>query len=285
MPVTLEMIWECVQHIKRSSPLVHNITNFVVMQTTANALLSLGASPIMAHAVEEAEDITSKVNALVVNIGTLSSAWVQAMHLSIGVATRRGIPIVLDPVGVGASDFRFATCAALLEGSAGIIIRGNAAEILALAGEQADTRGVDSQNASNQAIGAATFLAQKYATTVCVSGQEDIITDGVELYVVRGGSPLMPKITGMGCTASALLGAFAAVCPSPAAAAVGTMVVMSTCGELAEAQSNGTGSFAVHFLDALYSLTYSDIMCQAKFEVIDLDMYSYNTPLQKNNVE
>lgn len=245
--------------LRDKGPLVHNITNFVVMNSTANALLAVGASPIMAHALEEMEEMASLADALVINIGTLSSHWIEAMRRAGTTARERGAPIVLDPVGAGASRLRTETCLTLLNEVSPGIVRGNGSEIMALAGAAATTKGVDSTAGSREAGEAARELAGRFACVVVVSGEVDIITDGTREITVHGGHALMPKVTGMGCTCSALVGAFAAVTDSGFEAAVGAMAAAAAAGEAAGRDARGPGSFQVGFLDALYRLAPEQI--------------------------
>ena len=247
--------------VRQQAPLVHNITNFVVMHTTANALLSVGASPVMAHAPEEVEEIAALASSLVLNIGTLSTTWVASMHLALELANSRDIPVVLDPVGAGASRMRTEYALSLLEKLQGGIVRGNASEILALAGDKSPTRGVDSTVEVTAAIESAHTLAERYGCTVCVSGAVDVITNGVSMLSVSGGSPMMTRVTGLGCTASALIGAFAGVCAKEDrfSATVSAMGVMSCAGSLAALQARGPGSFLIEFLDALHGMTEEDL--------------------------
>ncbi|MBN1295630.1 hydroxyethylthiazole kinase, partial [bacterium] len=226
MTITPESIWADIETIQSRTPLVLNITNYVVMNTTANALLALGASPVMAHAVEEVEDMTRLAGALVVNIGTLSTAWIQSMERAMAAAGSRGIPVVFDPVGAGATPFRTATARVLLAGGAVRLIRGNASEIMALLDTSVVTRGVDSTAGSIDAVDAATQLAKTYACAVCVSGETDYIVAGEALTGIANGHVMMTRVTGLGCIATALCGAFAAVNPDPAAAAAHAMAVM-----------------------------------------------------------
>ena len=251
--------------VREKGPLVHNITNYVVMNTTANALLAVGASPIMAHAIEEIGDLIGIADALVLNIGTLSASWVASMRKAGEAARIRALPTVLDPVGVGASRMRTETALALLDAARPAVVRGNPSEILALARaagcseERAGTKGVDSVHTADAARSAAQALAKRHACTVVVSGPTDLVTDGESTVFLTGGSPLMPRVTGMGCTASALVGAFATVAESPLEAAVSAMAVMSGAGEIAALHAGGPGSFQVHFLDALYTLAETDL--------------------------
>ena len=251
--------WQAVEEIRKLAPIVHNITNYVVMNTTANALLALGASPVMAHAEEEAADMAGIASALVLNIGTLSRDWIKAMHKAAGRAAERGIPIVLDPVGAGATAFRTETARDLAQTFRPAIIRGNASEIMALCGERTKTRGVDSSEASGDALDAARSLHETWGSAVCVSGATDYVVGGRELYQVGNGHPMMTRVTGLGCTATALCGAFAAVGRDHARAAAQAMVVMGIAGEMAAEGAEGPGSLQVRFLDALYRMTREDI--------------------------
>jgi len=252
-------IWKDVEAIRARSPLVHNITNYVVMNLTANALLALGASPVMAHAIDEVEDMAGIADALVINIGTLSRPWIEAMEKAAAAAVRKGIPIVLDPVGAGATGFRTETALRLIAHYSPAIVRGNASEIRALALSEKETKGVDSRHAADDALDAALALARRTGGAVSISGPVDVILDGRGLIRVSNGHPLMPRVTGLGCVASALTGAFAAVNRSPLEAAAHTMAVMGIAGEMAGAEARGPASFETRFLDALYNLDDKEI--------------------------
>jgi hydroxyethylthiazole kinase len=252
-------IWADIERIRTETPLVHNITNYVVMNTTANALLALGASPVMAHAEEEVEQMTAIARSLVLNIGTLSTQWVAAMFQAGRVAQGRSIPIVLDPVGAGATTFRTQTARALLDELSPAVVRGNASEIRALAYDEHSTRGVDSSHEPADAAGAAAAVVEKHRCVVVSSGATDLILSRDKTIHVLNGDAMMPKVTGLGCTATALIGAFAAVNPSAVDAAANAMAVMGIAGEQAAEKSQGPGTFLAHFLDALYLLKASDI--------------------------
>lgn len=247
--------------IRQKAPLVHNITNFVVMNNTANALLAIGASPVMAHAPEEVAKMAAMASAVVLNMGTLSETWVEAMLLAGRSALEHNVPIVLDPVGVGATSYRNQTARRIFKQFTPSIIRGNASEIMALTAELLDkqqqikTKGVDSTAASDIAIETAQTLAQQLGTVIAISGVEDYITDGKTVHILKNGSPMMARVTGMGCTASAITGAFAGVNTNMLEAATHAMAVMGIAGELAARQSKGPGSLQVNFLDQLYLLT------------------------------
>lgn len=252
-------VWSLLAELRRRRPLVHNLTNFVVMNSTANALLCLGASPIMAHAEEELEELLGLAGSLVLNIGTLSPPWIAAMRLAARLAAERGLPLALDPVGAGASRLRTATSLALANVGRPAVIRGNASEILALAGAGAATKGVDSAHGSEAAEAAARELARAYGCVVVASGAADFVTDGERGLRISGGSALAPLVTGMGCAATAVVGAFLAVADSPLDAALAGMGVMKVAAELAAENCAGPGSFEPAFRDALHNLAAADL--------------------------
>ena len=251
--------WESIQTIRRTGPVVHSITNYVVMNNTANALLALGASPVMAHAEEEMADMVGIAAALVLNIGTLSPLWIRSMFAAAEHARKRGIPIVLDPVGAGATTYRTFTARDLIKTARPCIIRGNASEIMAVCSDGVRSKGVDSQDPASAALSAAQSLHQSFGATVCISGETDHIVGEAGLVQVHNGHPMMARVTGLGCTASALCGAFAAVEGDPMRAAAKAMIVMGIAGEMAAEGASGSGTLQVRFLDALYGLTQQDV--------------------------
>jgi len=264
--IDTEHLLRDIDAIRQKAPLVHNITNFVVMNNTANAILALGASPVMAHAPEEVAEMAAMASAVVLNMGTLSECWVEAMLLAGQSALEHNVPIVFDPVGVGATNYRNRTARQIFKQFTPSIIRGNASEIMALAAELLDTqqqiktKGVDSTAASDNAIETAQRLAQQLGTVIAISGAEDFITDGKSVHSLKNGSPMMARVTGMGCTASAITGAFAGINSDMLEAAAHAMAVMGIAGELATLQSKGPGSLQVNFLDQLYTLTPESII-------------------------
>ena len=255
---------EILDQIRARKPLVHNITNYVVMNNTANALLALGASPAMVHANEEVEEFVAISAALVVNIGTLSPPWVSAMEKSVRTAVARGTPWVLDPVGAGATTYRTRT-SATLAGLHPACIRGNASEIMVLAGATAEkTRGVDTSHGSADALAPSRQLAQATGAVVAVTGATDYVTDGVALIGLSNGHPLMAKVTGLGCTATALVGAALAVEKDRMAAVAAGLSFLAIAGEIAAEKSPGPGSLQLHLLDALYQLDAATIQRRLK---------------------
>lgn len=259
MTINAYSICKNLDTIREKSPLVHNITNYVVMNTTANALLSLGASPVMAHAENEAADMVNIANALVINIGTLSDPWIKAMFKAADQAGKKGIPIILDPVGAGATEYRTSTAQKLLQTSPVSIIRGNGSEIMALCQKEMSTKGVDSTNASDIAIDSARALNKEFGSVVCITGEIDYIISKENLFTVKNGHAMMPKVTGLGCTASALCAAFAAVNPDFDTAAAHAMAVMGIAGELAAKNAAGPATLQLNFIDTLYKLSETQI--------------------------
>jgi hydroxyethylthiazole kinase len=257
--ISIESLWNDILKIREEAPLVHNITNYVVMNTTANALLAAGASPVMAHAIEEVEEMVGIARSLVINIGTLSSAWISSMEKAALAAKKRGIPIVLDPVGAGATKLRTDTAHKIMTDTSPAIVRGNASEIRALYHIDSITKGVDSLHRTEDALEAATGLSKKYNCVVSISGEVDIITDGNKSIKIFNGHTMMTKVTGLGCTASALTGAFAAVNPLPLIAAAHAMALMGIAGEIAAGKSAGPASLQLNFIDTLFTMNESNI--------------------------
>lgn len=245
--------WAALQELRRRAPLVHSITNYVAMDITANALLAVGASPAMAHAAEEVEDFVGIAQALVVNIGTLSPGWVDAMARAAERAGEQGKPWVLDPVGAGATPYRTRVAGELLRRRP-TVLRGNASEILALSGAAARTRGVDSVDAPEHALELARAMAREEGAVVAVTGAVDYVTDGERVLSVSNGHPMMTRITALGCTATALTAAFLAVESDAVLATAQALAVLGLCGEIAARDAEGPGSLRWRLLDALYRL-------------------------------
>lgn len=245
--------------IRQERPLIHNITNYVVMNVTANALLAAGALPVMAHAAEEVEDMVSMAGALVLNIGTLSPSWVEAMLLAGLRANEVGVPVILDPVGSGATAFRTETARRILMEIKVAVVRGNASEVISLKNSDSTTKGVEAVHGVDEAVDTAVRLAEDLSATVVITGEEDLVTDGERVCRVGNGHPLMGRITGAGCTATALIGAFHAVDRDPVAASATALAFFGLAGEKAGRESPGPGTFQAALIDALYTLTPSEI--------------------------
>lgn len=250
-----KILWRHIQSVKQQSPLVHNITNYVVMNNTANALLAVGASPVMAHAKSEVCDMVAIAHSVVINIGTLDKYWSEAMLLAAEKAHALNKPWVLDPVGAGATAFRDDILQQLLKFKP-TVVRGNASEIMALAkANKTVTKGVDSTVESDDAIDAARMLSTQFNTVVCISGATDIITKNLQTVFIKNGHPLMTKVTGLGCSASALIGAFVGIVDDKIEATAAAMALLGIAGELAEKKSEGPGSLQLKLIDKLYSIT------------------------------
>ncbi|HCH03034.1 MAG TPA: hydroxyethylthiazole kinase [Vibrio sp.] len=272
----IEQITQALTSLREQKPLVVNITNYVVMNNTANALLAIGASPIMAHSKQEIAEMMSFAGALVVNIGTLDSAWTERMMFAVEQANANNKVVVLDPVGCGASQLRTNTSRQIAQLANKLIIRGNASEVIALAGEQAQSKGVDALDSSDAALSAASFLVNEYGANVVISGESDYIVTNTQTVKLNNGHPMMPCVTGMGCTLSALTGAFAAVGDDSGLAAT---AVLGVVGEIAAEQARGPGSLQMALLDELYQLDVQTLSQRLKVERLKLE------PLNLERVE
>ena len=272
------MLAETLARVRESAPLVHCITNYVTVNDCANVLLACGASPIMADDPGEAEEITSLAAGLVLNLGTLDQRKLSAMLLPGKRATALGMPVVLDPVGAGASTMRTGAALRLLEEIRFAVIRGNMSEIRALALGSGHTRGVDAGAADRvterslaEALAFVKSFAARAETVAAVTGGIDLVTDGKRAFCVRSGHPMLGRITGAGCMLSALTGAFAAANrDDPLAAAAGAVCAMGLCGETAAARvqpPDGSGSFRTYLLDAVYNLTPEELERGANYEL------------------
>jgi hydroxyethylthiazole kinase len=249
----LEKMQEIVEKIKQEKPLILNITNYVTMDFVANGLLSMGASPIMCKAEQEVEDLLKIAKSVVINLGTLDESFIHLCHHTCGIANQVKKPIILDPVGAGASRYRTNTALKILNDYQISIVRGNASEIMALSGLTSMTKGVDSTVDSDNAMEAAKLLSKKYDVAVTVSGKWDVIADGDRLSLCDRGSSLMPMVTGTGCLLSSIVGAFHSVENNRFDAAVAAIIFYGISGEMAAEKSAGPGTFKSEFLDALNS--------------------------------
>ena len=243
--------------LRTQTPLVHCITNYVAMNIAANVTLAAGASPAMIHAPEEVADFTPIAGALTINIGTLSALWVESMKAAALAANAANVPWVLDPVAHFATPYRAKAALDLLELKP-TVVRGNASEIIALAGGSGSGKGADSGDNVSDAQNSAQALAASQGCVVAVSGPIDFITDGTRRANITGGSDLMPKVTALGCSLTALVGAYAAVAPS-LEATVAAFLHFAEAGERASADVKGSGSFSVAFLDTLHALQPGDL--------------------------
>ncbi|PKF61008.1 hydroxyethylthiazole kinase [Psychromonas sp. psych-6C06] len=264
--LTSNHIVDALLQLRTQKPLVVNITNYVVMNNTANALLAIGASPIMAHSQQEMAEMMSYAGALVINIGTLDSVWTTRMHFAVQQANANNKIIILDPVGCGASKLRTDTARNIAQTANQLIIRGNASEIIALAGEVAQSKGVDALDSSEIAVDAAKMIAKQYQCNVVISGSTDFVVTSQYCYQLNNGHQMMPYVTGMGCTHSALTGAFAAIGEVSGVAAT---AILGVAGEIAAENSAGPGSLQLNLLDSLYQLDAKTVIERLKLTATD----------------
>lgn len=250
--------------MREKPPLVQCITNYVAMNIAANVLLAAGASPAMVHAAEEAGEFAGIASALTINIGTLSTQWIDGMQAAAKAAASAAKPWVLDPVAHYATAFRRNAVADLLALHP-TIIRGNASEIIALAGGESRGQGVDSRDPVEQAEGSARWLAERQRAVVAVTGAVDFVTDGERAVRIEGGSALMPQVTALGCSLTCLVGAFAATAPEDIfGATVAALSTFAIAGEDATLGAAGPGSFSWRFLDALAALDAETLDARAR---------------------
>lgn len=267
--------------IRGRTPLIHNITNFVVMNDTANVLLAVGASPVMAHAPQEVAEMVSYAGALVLNIGTLEDAWIESMLIAGRAANERGVPIVLDPVGAGATRLRTDMTERLLTELRIAVVRGNAGELATVAGLGGEVRGVDSVSAESPEQAAARVSARTGNAAVA-SGVVDYVagapassagaSGGRQRFArIHNGHPLMGRITGSGCMATAMVGAFLAVEDDPFLAAAEAMIAFGIAGEVAAEKSAGPGTFRQQLMDAVAALDGETVRKRVRAEVLEAD--------------
>ncbi len=263
-------VWADIATVRQNKPLVHCITNLVVTNFTANVLLACGAAPVMAHAHEEVQDMAGIAQGLLLNIGTLDPYWVQSMRLAFAAAQKRGIPVVIDPVGAGATPYRNQALEELLQQGMPAVVRGNASEVMSMAHVAITSRGVESSANVNDALGAARALAARTQGTVCVSGEVDHIlhVDGRHASL-HNGHEWLTRITGVGCALTALIAAVCSVQPDHWRATITGMAWMGIAGEIAfdKTQHAGIGSMAVALLDALQQLREEDVAARLRLAV------------------
>jgi hydroxyethylthiazole kinase len=259
------------ENVREHNPLVHNMTNEVVTNFTANGLLALGASPVMAYALEEVADMAKIAGALVLNMGTLNEELVEAMIIAGKSANAHGVPVIFDPVGAGATSYRTETARMILEQVKISIVRGNAAEIANVIGEEWAIKGVDAgSNAGANVERLAMNAAQKLGTIVVITGKEDTITDGKNGYLVQNGHPILTKVTGTGCLLTSVIGAFAAVDENRLIGGVSALAFYGIAAELAAERTagEGPGSFQIEFLNQLSKVSAADVDRLAKVREI-----------------
>jgi hydroxyethylthiazole kinase len=257
MPINNLNTFALLERVRTQSPVVHHLTNWVTIYDCAQVVKALGASPVMAHAREEVEEMAGIASALVLNIGTLTVEMVEAMKLAASSANARGIPVILDACGAGATSFRDRKCFELLDEGRIDLIKGNASEVARISGAQVRTRGVDAAAVDLDLEEVARSLARRRQGTVVITGPEDLVADGSRRFVVSNGHPFMSRVVGTGCMAASVIGAFAAVEPDLALAAAAGLVCFNVAAELAAELSSGPGTFKVNLFDSLYNLNES----------------------------
>ena len=247
-------IYSILEKVRTQKPLVHHLTNWVTIYDCANIVKVLGASPVMAHAKEESGDMAKLSSSLVLNIGTLTLDFIESMKVAAKSANKKGIPVILDVCGAGATPFRDEKSFELLDGVRIDVIKGNASEIARIAGENVQTKGVDSVAVEKDLIDIAKHLAKKRNATVVITGVEDIIADKDRHYIVKNGHELMAHVVGTGCMASSVIGTFCAVEKDLAKASAAGLSCFGIAGELAAKESKGPGSFKESLYDSIYKL-------------------------------
>jgi hydroxyethylthiazole kinase len=250
--------------LREQKPLVHQITNYVVMNETANATLALGALPVMAHAREEVEEMVGLAGVLVINIGTLSPHWVEAMLAAGRAANAKGIPVVVDPVGAGATSYRTETAKRLLDEVDVTVVRGNAGEVATLVGVEAEVRGVESIATGGDPADLARNAARTLGVIASVTGPVDHVSDGETTLAIANGHELLGTVSGTGCMSTAITGCFLAANDEPLHAAAEALAAFGVAGEDAAAGARGPGSFHVALYDALYNLDPATLDARAK---------------------
>ena len=251
-------LWDLLTEIRSIKPLVHHITNWVTIYDCAQITRATGALPVMAHAIEEVEEMVSLASSLVINIGTLTSDFIDSAILALRRATEKNIPVVLDAVGAGATSFRTNSAMKILENGKISVLKGNAGEIATLAGLEAEVRGVESINVKGKPVEGAVKLARKYNNVVVITGKEDIVTDGENVVKVLNGHEMMNSVVGTGCMATSVIGSFVAVSGSPMKGSVYALSAFGIAGEIAAEVSSGPIEFKHRMMDSMAKLTVKD---------------------------
>jgi hydroxyethylthiazole kinase len=261
----VDKIYEVLERVRKISPLVHHITNWVTISDCANIVKLFGGSPVMAHAPEEAADMASISDAVVINMGTLNNNTVDAMKQAVAAANKKGIPVIVDAVGVGATKYRNEKIKELLQYKAAVI-KGNSSEIAKVAGINVMTKGVDSVNVMGDMVKIAKALAYEKKSVVVVTGKEDICTDGTRVFIVKNGSPMMSQVVGTGCMAGSVIGTFCAVEKDYLFATIAGLICFEIAAESADKTSEGPGTFKTKLFDKITTLSDISINKMKKFE-------------------
>ncbi|RXI96525.1 hydroxyethylthiazole kinase [Anaerobacillus alkaliphilus] len=264
-------ISKLLEQVREEKPLVHNITNIVVANFVANGLLAMGASPVMANAVEEVADMVKIANSLVINIGTLTSTQVEAMLIAGTAANHLGVPVILDPVGAGATPYRTETVQRILKTVKVDILRGNSAEVANVIGQNWLIKGVDSQEDGGDVVNLAQTAARKLDCVVVVTGKDDVVTDGNETFLVSNGDAILTKVTGTGCLVSSVIAAFAGITDQRIHAAVAALSFYGVAAEIAAEKvgHSGPGSFQIELLNQLANVTKEEIGKHSRISKIE----------------
>jgi hydroxyethylthiazole kinase len=258
--------YDLLDRVRQQKPVVHHLTNWVTIYDCAQVVKTLGASPVMAHAPQEVAEMAQIASALVLNIGTLTVDFVEAMKLAAQSANRKGIPVVLDVCGAGATALRDQKCLELLNEVRIDVIKGNASEVARIAGESVRTRGVDAMEVGGDLVLLAKKLAIQRKATVVITGKVDIATDGRETYLVKNGHPMMTHVVGTGCMAASVIGTFTAVEPHLGLAAACALACYEIAAELAAEKASGPASFKERLFDCLYNLDRATVDRMQKIE-------------------
>lgn len=262
-------IYQFLKSVREQKPLVHHLTNWVTIYDCANVVKVLGASPVMAHAQEEVAQMSAISSALVLNIGTLTVDLVKAMKIAAKVANSKGIPVILDACGAGATELRDKSCFQLLDECRIDVLKGNASEIARIAGEKVRTKGVDSSQIGMNLQGLAKRLAGERNCVTVITGKEDIISDGRRIFLVKNGDPMMGHIVGTGCMAASVIGTFCAVEKDLALAAVAGLAAFEIAAECAVKKTKGPGTFKEQLFDCIYKLDEKTIAKMQKVYCVE----------------
>ncbi len=258
-------VYSFLEAVREKNPVVHHLTNWVTIYDCAQVVKSFGASPVMAHAAEEVADMTGLASALVLNIGTLTTDFIESMKIAARAANTRNIPVVLDVCGAGATPFRDRKCLELLDDAHISIIKGNSSEIARIAGLDVCTRGVDAGHVGSDLKGIAAELAALRQCTVVITGKEDIVADAQSAYIVRNGVDMMSHVVGTGCMAASVIGTFVGATPDDiTSAAAAGLCCYEIASELAVKRALGPASFKQCLLDTIFTLTKDDIVSMQK---------------------
>jgi len=263
-------IFEIIERIRQERPLIHNITNMVAMNDSANIILAIGGLPVMAHAQAEVREMVRVAGALVLNIGTLTPEQIDSMIAAGEEANNLKKPVVLDPVGAGATHLRTESALRLQKRIKIDIVRGNHAEVSILAGLKGSIKGVESVGSGENAVEVARSLARKHNQVVIITGKQDIVTNGKTVIEINNGSPMLGTITATGCMVTSLIATFAAVCNDYVMASTGALVCFGLAGERAAVKAQGPGSFKVNLFDEVYNLNEKIICKGLKVNIYEL---------------